>query len=130
MKITLEIEAGKINGQPNVMAHILFRNETKKPIKIAKFLIGDGKEPSNAFFQVTANAAKIQYTGIMAKRGEPAPEDFVTLKPKQELKGAFDISTAYRWLQNVTEYTIVYESFNHFSPDEISLKSEIAKFKF
>lgn len=130
MKITLEIAASKTNGQPKVIVNLLFKNETKKPIKIVKFLIGDGTETSNAFFQVTANAAKIQYTGMMAKRGEPKPEDFVTLKPKQELKGSFDISSAYRWLQNVTEYTIVYESFNHFSPDEISLRSEVAKFKF
>ena len=130
MKVTVEIAASKTNGQPKVIANILFRNETKKPIKVAKFLIGDGKEPSNAFFQVSANAAKIQYTGEMAKRGEPKPEDFVTIKPKQEVKGSFDISTSYKWLQNVTEYTIVYESFNHFSPDEISLKSDTAKFKF
>jgi peptidyl-Lys metalloendopeptidase len=130
VEISLEIAASKTDGQPKVIAHVNFRNETKKPIKIAKFLIGNGEKATNAFFQVVANAAKIQYVGEMAKRAEPKPEDFITLKPKQEVKGSFDISTSYRWLQNVTEYTIVYESFNHFSPDEILLTSHPAKVKF
>jgi len=129
VKINLEIEASKTNGQPKVIAHINFRNETKKPVKIAKFLIGDSKSPSNSFFVVTANSAKIQYTGEMAKRAEPRPEDFVTLKPKQEARGSFDLSNSYKWLQNLSEYTIVYDSFNHFSSDEIQLTSELKKFK-
>jgi hypothetical protein len=130
VKILLEIEATKNSGQPSVTVHLTFTNDTKKPIKIVNFLTGNGQSPSNAFFQVSANGAKIGYIGEMAKRGEPTENEFKVLKTKQELKGSFDLSSSYRWLQNITEYSIFYESFNHFSPDEILLKSDIFKFRF
>lgn len=129
VKINLKIEVTQSIGNPRVLAILIFKNESHLPIEIAKFLVGEGKEPSNSFFQITSGHKNINYIGEMAKRAPPKKTEFLSLNPNQEIQGIFDISKSYKWLPEESEYQISYMTFNHFSKSLINLKSEQTNFR-
>lgn len=130
LKINLFVEATKVNGHPKVMAKMNFKNESQKPITIAKYQVGNGLAPTNVFFHVTVKNSKINYVGEVLKRAAPLAKDLVVLAPNQEIQGVFDISDSYQWLAGEADYSLRYETPNMAPKSEGELKSQDLKFHF
>jgi len=60
-------------------------------------------------FRVTRDGQELDYLGILAMRGDPTPDQYVTLEPGGSASAAFDIAQYYDFSQPGT-YQIAYQS--------------------
>jgi len=76
--------------------HLIFEltNHTKQPLHILKWNTPLEGLKSDCL-SVNKNGRRVSYDGLLIKRGQPGPADFVTLQPGQSISNKIDIGEAY-----------------------------------
>ena len=104
LSVTLSVGSGS-----KIQAHLHFRNVSVKSAHLYRpFVCGDGVLRDNLFY-VSVGKQKMRYTGVLAKRAGPKPDDFVTLQPYKTLSCDCELNDAYLWLPGSRVYVIYYE---------------------
>lgn len=80
----------------------------------------------NSLFVVSADGARVQYHGMMAKRAKP--DRFLKLKPGATYTNTVDLSEAYPLPKTAKQVEVRFEHTNHFSPDAFRLESAPVSF--
>ena len=95
-------------------------NPGPKALALDEPTVCKGGEVSNHVFRVWVDGKELEYRGMMAKRGKP--DSFVMVKPGRTYQVEVDLSESYQVPAKGT-VTVRFESFNHFSRDEVSFVS-------
>lgn len=69
-------------------------NHTKQPVHVLKWNTPLEGLKSDCLV-VNKNGKPVRYDGLMIKRGQPGPGDFVTLQPGQSVNSKIDVGEAY-----------------------------------
>ena len=93
-------------------ANLIFEltNHTKKPVHILKWNTPLEGLKSDCL-HVLKNGKAVAYDGRLVKRGQPKPEDFLTLAPGKSVSAKVDISEAYS-LANSGHVNVNYKPDN------------------
>jgi hypothetical protein len=70
----------------------------------------------NHVFRISSEGKEIEYIGILAKRKDPGPDDFVKLPPKGVLMARVNLNEAYEFFSGAHEYKAHYFALHSF-PD-------------
>jgi hypothetical protein len=73
--------------------------------------IPEGRLEKNVF-DIRREGQRVEYTGILAKRAQPTPEDFLTVKPGQTYTTVVPLHKFYAFPSGMGEYVARYEAFN------------------
>lgn len=95
-------------------------NPGATPLALDEPTVCKGGELSNHVFRITAGGKEVDYRGEMAKRAPP--DSFLNVKPGKAYQVDVDLSEHYA-LPSKGELTIRFDTFNHFSKDEVQLVS-------
>lgn len=102
----------------SVKAHLTFLNASSQDAFLEKSkAIVDGSLENNVF-RITSAEKKLPYIGIMAKRGEPSPEDFLRLPPGQQFGTTVDLTMAYEFLPGTHNYRIYYTALHAYTDNK------------
>lgn len=99
-------------------------NTSDKSITILKW--NTPIEGINAnIFNILSDDIPVLYTGKLIKRGNPRPEDYVTIKPNEVISGEVNLEDAY-YISKSGDYSIVLNTvipdFGYDSPEQLSAK--------
>jgi hypothetical protein len=90
---TLEVDETHSVGEPVTLKFVL-HNRTDRPLYVLTWytplegMAGD-------MFQVTRDGAKVPYLGMLAKRGDPAREEYVVIQPGEAASAQVDLRMGY-----------------------------------
>jgi len=122
----------RVRGKGSIKARLELVNRVERPVQLISFVTGrDYHEPDGHFFQVfAADGSEIDYRGKMKKRADPEPGDFIELPPGGSVKGWWDITDNYPFPAVRAKYQVWFEQFNHFSRDDMLLKSNVVELEY
>ncbi len=110
------------NHEGMLDAALTFTNQGSERVDLVKFVTLDDGQASNDLFVITHAGARVEYRGVMAKRGNPGPDGFYWLEPGQSIAGHLRLNDFYA-LPTSGELEIRYETNNHFAQHEQLLQS-------
>jgi hypothetical protein len=109
--ITINVQLTVEKVDQNLIAHLVFKNETSEKFLLDKYTIClDGKFRKSVFEITDAKGKKVSYFGIMVKR-VVSEDDFIQLEPGQSIKVSVKLNDAYR-LEPGKKYSIKYFAYN------------------
>lgn len=103
-----------------LIVRLTIPNLNSRPLALDEPTVCSGGEVSNHVFRLTAGGKPLAYRGEMAKRAPP--DSFVMVKPGQSYQVEVPLEDSYA-VPAKGELTIRFESFNHFSKDEVQFVS-------
>ncbi len=129
MDVKLEVkQAKRVGDRWVVQVALAFHNGTGKPIDLDKRTVCDGGHLSNHVFDVRQGEQRVDYLGEMAKRAHPGPDGFTVVKPGGTYEVLVELGGKYRFPVEGGEFTVGFDSFNHFSKDKLKLSSNRVAF--
>ncbi len=129
MTIKLTVQQARRSGDGwSVKVEISFSNTGKTPFALDKLTICHDGTISNNVFDIRQGGKRIEYQGEMHKRAHPGPQGFVVVKPGASHRVVVEVGQAYRFPAAGGDFSIAFDSFNHFSKDAIQLRSQPATF--
>jgi hypothetical protein len=118
--------------QNQALARMEFKNPTTSEIFIEKYNACIDGEIENNVFQIQWDGHAVDYTGILAKRRRPLPEDYVKIPPGGTLTVLVDLTKAYGFPAGSRTYEATYSAVISY-PDRDgiwSLTSNTEHFQF
>lgn len=128
--VAVRLEVSPAGGVVN--ATLTFKNTSDVVAYVEKIngCLEGGIE--NDVFHIETGGQEVDYTGTLAKRRPPGPDDFVKLPPKQEIATSVRLTDAYDFLAGTHRYKAYYSAL-HAYPDRpgfTELKSDEVTFTF
>lgn len=121
-------EAVKKEGGWSVVVSVEFMNSGKKIFELDKLTACEGGELANNVFVIEGKGGRVEYRGMMVKRGPPGPDGFYRIEPGGRVVNRVRLDRDYAFPQKGGAFSIRFESFNHFSKDAVELKSDTIPF--
>src|SRR5438552_18393786 len=91
-----------------VLADLEFANSSRKDVFIEKYNACIEGEIENNVFQIRTGERVLDYTGMLAKRRRPLPEDYVRLAPGRMFAARADLTGAYECPRGAPSYEARY----------------------
>lgn len=122
MKVQLEVvETKRTDEGWRVLVALTFTNEGKRAFELDKVSVCHGGKLRNDVFEVTGDA-EVPYQGPMVKRAHPGPGGFLRVAPGASVRIEVALDE-YRFPDAGGTFTAHFETQNHFSKDDVRLKS-------
>lgn len=103
----LDIHLSLEQSANDIIAHLLFRNNGADNIYLDTWAITVGNIFVNDLFSIfDEDNSKVLYSGMLARR-DVVPEDFITLKPQEEIETSITVNKGYKLIKG-KKYTIQY----------------------
>lgn len=96
--------------QNQALARLEFTNPTSSDVFIEKYNACVDGEIENNVFQIQWDGHVVDYTGILAKRRRPLPEDYVKIPPGGTLTALVDLVRAYHFPAGSRIYDATYSA--------------------
>jgi peptidyl-Lys metalloendopeptidase len=87
---------------------VIVTNTSRKAARVPRWEL-PSSTLQGKLFRVSLDGKPVQYTGMLAKRGLPAAQDFVVIAPGQSLRSVVDLGSAYD-LAKAGQYTVTLAS--------------------
>ena len=118
--------------QKSVLSSLAFINNSKETVYINKINGCLNGLIENNVFAIESEGSPIDYTGVLAKRLRPGPEDVVALDPGGTIDTIVDLSKAYAFMPGNHAYIAYYSAFHQFPdrPGYVSLQSNTISFTY
>lgn len=104
LSVHLALEKRLFTANEPILLHITLTNTTSSTLHVLTWgtpLEGFKKD----MFAVTQQGARIRYTGMLVKRGQPGRDAYVAIGAGQTLSAAINLAAGYA-IQQVGEYTV------------------------
>jgi hypothetical protein len=98
------------------IANVSFNNPTDADIFLWDVLGCPGGDLQNNLFEIYLRDQRVAYTGLLAKRAQPAAEEFLRIAPGRSHETSIPLHTYYRFHPGENSYRARYLAFNPF-PD-------------
>jgi hypothetical protein len=124
VKLSVAVEA------QSVTATLTFTNQSSADVHIEKINGCLDGSIQNDVFKITADGERVLYTGALAKRFPPGPEDFVKVAPGKKLTTTVRLDQAYGLIPGSHRYRAAYSALHPFPdrPGFLSLESNSVSF--
>ena len=106
LKATIDVDKAWLGPQDDVVAKVTITNEGRGMALVPRWQI-PGRVLDADLFEVTQDGRPVRYTGRLAKRPAPTPQDFVRLAPGKSVSGETELSRHYDILDG-GEYIVVF----------------------
>ena len=120
----MEASWNKEERRWNLRVQVTFTNRKNSVFSLDKVTACEGGQIRNNVFEVAVEGEKIDYRGIMMKRGHPGPDGFFHLKPGETHTVVVDLGEEYALPEAGGTVAVRFAHFNHFSNDAVQLASE------
>ena len=106
-ELTEKIVVEPQNG--HVVVKVFFDNPTDGKVFVPNAIAVE-KDLSNALFDIKELSGEmIPYTGMMAKRSPPGPDDYVAIAPHSKHENTIDITNSYGFKDGNHRYILSYQ---------------------
>jgi hypothetical protein len=115
-----------------VRARLAFKNSSNRDVFIEKYNACAEQQIENNVFEIRTNGHLLDYTGMLAKRRRPIPQDYLIIRPGEMFETEVDLTKAYAFPKELREYVVVYSAVISY-PDRDGvwmLKSNPVRFRF
>jgi hypothetical protein len=109
-QILPEINLSLEKQQDNLIAHLVFLNNTENDLYLDRQTICFDSELQRNLFSIVNGNKKLDYIGMMVKR-DVEPEDFIILNSGQKKETSVVLNEGYK-LSIGKKYSIQYIAFN------------------
>jgi len=96
--------------QNQALARLEFKNPTPSDVFIEKYNACIDGEIENNVFQIQWDDHVVDYTGLLAKRRRPLPEDYIKIAPGGTLASVVDLAKAYGFPAGFRTYQATYSA--------------------
>jgi hypothetical protein len=131
LDIQLAVEVRPAPGKDprwEILANLTIINQGTQAVALDKLSIAFDGELHNHVFQIQQRGHEIEYRGEMVKRAPPGPSGFLKLQPGKAYQQTVPLQGHYAFPPAGGEFTIRFDTFNHFSKDALQLTSNEAAF--
>ena len=121
-----------VSAHGRVMAKLKFKNSSNRDVFLEKYNACAEQRVENNVFEIRTNGQLLDYTGILAKRRRPIPQDYIVIRPGETFETEVDLMKAYGFPKELREYVVVYSAVISY-PDHDGiwmLKSNPVRFSF
>jgi hypothetical protein len=115
-----------------VKATLNFVNDTAHSVFLDKINACVAGKIANNVFELKTDSGPISYSGILAKRRRPGPEDFVKVEAGKHLTTTVYLEEAYKFLPGTHRYKVRYSALHNYpdKADYFELTSNEVSFTF
>lgn len=131
LEIQLEMQVRPAPGKTprwEVHANLTIVNQGDQAVALDKLSIAFDGALANHVFQIRQGERQVDYRGEMVKRAPPGPAGFLQLAPGQRYQKSIPLTAHYAFPAEGGEFTIWFDTRNHFSKDKVQLTSNKATF--
>lgn len=94
LRATLEVDRAWLAAGDDVVAAVTITNDSARTVLVPRWQVPGARLEAD-LFQVTRDGKPVDYLGILVKRPEPTPADFVAIAPGQSVSGRTELSRHY-----------------------------------
>lgn len=119
MKERLKVEIDlKVSDTKQLLVDFQIKNTFKNPIWILKYNLCDENNAARrkVFHIKNSQGQAVKYIGRMTKVSE-TPNNFIKLEPGEILHSTCNLSTAYEFSDQKTNYSLYYSASNHYQAE-------------
>jgi hypothetical protein len=125
-KISL-LKTENTQNKRSILIKLVIPNFSEKDLRLDGLSVAEDGKIMNQVFQVRMGDKELPYIGLMAKR--MAPSKFVIVKPGETYETSIDLEKYYDLPKEGGTLSLYFSTFNHFSPDEFHIESNILEFR-
>ncbi len=120
-----------VSASPDVagwkyQVEVTVKNPLPRPLKLDGPSVAEKGQLRNDLFEVTVDGARVEYQGLMARRAPPSK--FVAVAPGASYRVVVELGKEYPIPAGPHRVSVTFSHHNHFSPDDVDLKSEALTF--
>lgn len=129
MKVQIELlEATRRGGQVALKVALSFHNEAGRRFELDKVSACASGRPENWVFKISHDGHEVPYQGEMKKRAHPGKHGFFHVGAGETLRLEVTLGEQYAFPAARGDFTVKFDSANHFSKDDVWLESPEVRF--
>lgn len=121
--VAISVNKTRLKSSDDVVINVAIKNQTNQTLSVLKYQLPSAVLES-PLFEVSRNGEAVNYTGKLVKRGKPGADDYVVLKPGQQIQQQIELSSQYDFSDG-GQYSIRYVGANSaaHAPEALSASS-------